>query len=375
MSLFEEHDPRFAHLEKKVGFFVLLGIAATVLAVVLLGVKQGVFTSRVSIYLRGESAQDLSEGAEVLTRGFRIGKVSRLRLDETGKIEMRLAIDRSSLRWIRSDSVARLSEQWVGDAKVLISPGTPGAAPLVEGGEIRFERNAGLSETAQRLMEELKPVITSLARTIDDLGDSKGDFKTTLANLNRLTAGLDETQRGVGRVFGVAGERFNTLAGDLDAVALALKRDLLPEVRAVIAKAGETADGAERTARAAESLVGTDLKRLVDGLRLELIPQVQSVIRSADEAVQGAGGATAALKKDLPPILEKLNAGLANIQAITADLKRASALTPDLFRDGGTLVRDSQSLVKRVGDSWLLRSSEAAPSEQTIDVDSYQRRK
>ena len=38
-------------------------------------------------------------------------------------------------------------------------------------------------------------------------------------------------------------------------------------------------------------------------------------------------------------------------------------------------MQDSQALVKRVGGMWLLRSDEPPPTERTIDVDSYQRRK
>ena len=59
MSVFEEHDPRFVHLERKVGIFVILGIVATLSGVVLLGVRQGVFTPRAAVYFRVASAEDL----------------------------------------------------------------------------------------------------------------------------------------------------------------------------------------------------------------------------------------------------------------------------------------------------------------------------
>jgi len=220
MNLFEERDPRFVHLERKVGIFVILGIAATVSAVVLLGVRQGAFTPRAALYFRVASAEDLGEGAEVLTRGFRIGKVSRLRLDDAGKVEVRLAVDKNALRWIKRDSMARLSKSLlVGGAKVVITSGTPGAEVIREGDELAFETGVGLSETAQQAMEELKPVLRQLTVTIGNLGDPKGDFMTTLANLNRLTANLDETQRGIGAAFDGAGAGINKLTADLDAAA------------------------------------------------------------------------------------------------------------------------------------------------------------
>ena len=376
MSLFEEHDPRFVHLERKVGIFVILGIAVTVSAVVLLGVRQGVFTPRAAVSFRVASAEDLGEGAEVLTRGFRIGKVSRLRLDDEGKVEVRLAVDRNALRWIKRDSTARLSKSLlVGGAKVVITSGSPGAAVIREGDELAFEPGADLSETAQQAMEDLKPLLRQLTVTIGNLGDPKGDFMTTLANLNRLTANLDETQRGIGAAFDGAGASINKLAADLDAAAVSLSRDVLPAVTAVVARVDQTAAGAERTARAAESLVAIDLKQLTTALREELLPQVQGVLRSADGAVQGAGEASATLRKELPPILDKLKTSLDTIQAIALDLKQVSVQAPALLEDGGTLVRDSEALVKRVGEMWLLRSDDPPPTERTIDVDSYQRRK
>jgi len=376
MSLFEERDPRFVHLERKVGFFVILGIAATVSAVTFLGVRQGFFTPRVAVYFRVASAEDLGEGADVLTRGFRVGKVSRLRLDDSGKVEVRLAVDKKALKWIKRDSTARLSKGLlVGGAKVVISAGTPEAEVISEGGELVFEPGVGLSETAQQAMDELKPVLRQLTVTIANLGDPRGDFMTTLANLNRLTANLDETQRGAGAAFDSAAANFNKLAADLDASAVSLSRDVLPAVAAVVAKADQAAAGAERTARAAESFVATDLTQLVKALREELIPQVQAVLRSADVTVQGAGAVTASVQQELPPILEKLKTSLDTIQAIALDLKKASVQMPALLGDSGTLVQDSEALVKRVGEMWLLRSDEPPPTERTIDVDSYQRRK
>jgi phospholipid/cholesterol/gamma-HCH transport system substrate-binding protein len=332
MSLFEEHDPRFIHLERKVGIFLLLGIVATVSAVVLLGVRQGAFTPRAALYFRAASADDLGEGAEVLTRGFRIGKVSRLRLDDAGKVEARLAIDRKALKWIRKDSTVRLAKSLlVGGAKVVITPGTPAAALIGDGGELALEPGVDLSESAQRAIDELKPVLRQLTVTIGRLGDPQGDLMKTLANLNRLTADLDATQRGIGAAFASADANFARLATELDATVAALRKDVLPEV--------------------------------------------QTVLRSADAAVREAAGAGAALQQRLPPILEKLDASLVTVQAIALDLKKASAQAPALLEDGGALVQDSQALVKRVGGMWLLRSDEPPPTERTVDVDSYLRRK
>jgi hypothetical protein len=73
-------------------------------------------------------------------------------------------------------------------------------------------------------------------------------------------------------------------------------------------------------------------------------------------------------------ILDRVKASLDAIQAVTLELKKASVQVPALLEDGGTLVQDSEALVKRASGMWPLRSNEPLPAERTIDVDSYQRR-
>ena len=355
MSLFEEHDPRFVHLERKVGIFVILGIAATVSAVVLLGVRQGVFTPRAAVFFRVASAEDLGEGAEVLTRGFRIGKVSRLRLDDAGKVEVRLAVDKNALQVDQAGFDGASLEEPAGGRgesrdhrRHSRGGGDPGGgrARLRAGGRPERDGAAGdggaQAGPAAAHGDDREP-----RRPERGLHDDPRQPEPAHREPGR-DAARASAPRSTAR-----GRSFNKLAADLDAAAVSLRRDVLPAVAAVVAKADQAAAGAERTARAAESLVATDLRQLVTALRQELIPQVQAVLRSADGAVQGAGAATAALKQELPPILEKLKASLDTIQAITLDLKRASVQAPALLEDGGTLVQDSEALVKRVGGMWL----------------------
>ncbi len=46
MSLMQESDPRFVHLERKVGLFIFLAFLATAVIIVMAGLQQDIFTPK-----------------------------------------------------------------------------------------------------------------------------------------------------------------------------------------------------------------------------------------------------------------------------------------------------------------------------------------
>ena len=75
MKLMEEKDPRFVHIERKIGLFVLFALIGIAAVAMIIAVKQDVFTSKSRIVFITESGSDITEGIAVKFRGFKIGKV------------------------------------------------------------------------------------------------------------------------------------------------------------------------------------------------------------------------------------------------------------------------------------------------------------
>lgn len=361
-----ERDPRFANLERRVGIFLLASVVIVGGVVALVGVRQGLFTPKALVTFHDDSGRDLAEGMEVVTRGFRIGKVKRVRLDESGRVEVTLAIEKSLFRWIREDSTARIVvKAFIGDSRIDISPGTPAAAPMPPGGTIVFVRDPDLTDVAKKVMEDVKPVLLEIKNIIEYLGNPQGDVKRTIANVNELSAGLIETRVRLDETLGQVGDRVNGLAANLEAISVSLRDTTLPQVTGVIEDAG-------RTTRSLDAFVRDDLHGLTVSLQDQLLPQVRDLLAAAGAATAAAGGSIEQVNRDLPALLAKVNASLENIRAITGNLVPASKEAEGVLRQGGELVEDSQALVRRTSELWPFATKKSPGT--TVDVDSYETR-
>jgi ABC-type transporter Mla subunit MlaD len=374
-----ESDPRFAGLERKVGLFLLVSALIAGGAVAVVGVRQGLFTPKTSVRFYDDSGRDIVEGMEVFTRGLRIGKVRRLRLSDDGRVEVTLAIDRGLLRWVRQDSVARVAAQvFIGDSRIEVSPGTPQAPPLQPGGVIVFVRDPDLAEIAARVMEEVKPVLLAVKGLVEYLDDPQGDVKQSIANVNRISAGLVDTRERVDETLARVGARVEAIAGNLEALSASLRGELLPQVSGLVGESRQlVGDGrqlvsdAGSAARAVDAFVREDLRALTASLHNELVPQLRALVAEAERATAGAGDGVARVNRELPAILEKVNASLENVRVMTEQLVPASQEAAAVLRQGGELVEDSQALVRRAQELWPFRTGAKARGT-TVDVDSYE---
>ncbi|HEY5997731.1 MAG TPA: MlaD family protein [bacterium] len=374
-----ESDPRFAALERRVGWFLLVTALIVAGAVGVVGVRQGLFTPKASLTFFDDSGRDLAEGMEVVTRGFHIGKVRRVQLNEAGKVQVTLAIEKSLLRWIRSDSTARVvAKALIGDSRIEISPGTPGAPPMAPGGVIAFVREPDLTEVATRVMEEVKPVLLAVKNLVEYLDDPQGDVKQSIANIRRLSAGLVETRGHVDEALATIGARVEAVAANLEALSSSLRTELLPQVSGLVTDGRQlVGDGrqligqAGGVAKSLDAFVREDLHGIATQLREELVPQLRAVAADAGRAANAAGSGVERIDRELPAILEKVNASLENIRTITAELVPASREAAGVVREGGALIEDSQALVRRTQQLWPFRTG-GDKRGATIGVDSYE---
>lgn len=361
-----ESDPRFSNLERRVGVFLTVSALLVIGAIAVVGVRHGLFTPKTPLVFYAHSGDGLAEGMEVVTRGFRIGQVKSVRLDDTGQVEVRLAIDTDQLRWIRRDSVARLAAKaLIGDSRVEISPGSPEAPEATDGQVIAFVHEPDLIDIAKALAEkDVKPVLQGIRNLVAYLEDPQGDLRQTIAGLNRLSAGMNQT-------LAPLGERLNALAENLEALSASLRRETLPQVTGLLGQGQSILGDTGRTVRSLETLVREDLHALAATVNGEVAPQLRALIATANRATASAGGGADALGRELPAILAKIDATLENLRVITERLAPAAQELPGVLRQGGELVEDSQELVRSIQGTWPFRPEEKPPGT-AIDVDSYQ---
>ncbi len=316
MELMKESDPRFVGLEKKIGVFIVVAVAGVLLGIAFIGVQQDLFTAKTNLRFIAESGQGINEGMAVKLSGFKIGKITRLELNDVARVEVSMSINNQYIRWIHTDSKARLvKEGLIGDSIIEIVPGSPGVRRISENEFLPFEREKDLNAIAQEIQEEIKPGIRDVKAIIHYINSPDGDVKRILANINRLSKDASSTRQHV-----------DTLLEDVD--------------KAVV---GRTA-------------------------------KVDALLGAVHQTVTDVDGAVKKIDKDMPTLLQKVDTTIGNVQQMTGELKKTVEKTapevPGLVKRGTEMADDAEEVMDSVKKVWPLRSIIEPSAERVLKVDS-----
>lgn len=194
MPTLQDIDPRFKHIGKKVFIFVTVTIAILVLVIYQLGKVKDIFAKTVHLYFIHDTAFGLSQNMPVKLAGFRIGRVSKIMLDETGHVKVELEIKKRYLKWIRSDSTATIKKEgYIGESIIEITFGSLDKPMLQDNSQITYAKTKGLEDIAKELVEELKPVAVDVKNFVEYIVNPKGDVTRILKNTANLTGELRTT--------------------------------------------------------------------------------------------------------------------------------------------------------------------------------------
>ncbi len=327
MALMGEKDKRFRKLERKVGAFVVLALAGIIVIILFIGVQRDVFTPKVKLYFTAHSASGLTEGQPVKFKGFRIGKVSDVSLNDSAEVEVTALINKKHMRWVRGGAEAVLIQEGViGETVIEVTPGT--GPQLEEDAMLPFRRSTGVGDVVQELKGQVEEIIKEINSVVQYVNDPDGDVKTTLANLNSLSAGMLQTRKNLDRLLVDQNAGFTNTLSDISSLANELEEGVVPRIN-------NTLDSIE---------VAFD--------------DVDGVINSVDSA--------------LPEILDDLRASLRELHSIASDIAKAASDVPPVIQEGGLLVDDTREVVGAVKEIWPIKDHVEVPEEQTLEVDSYE---
>jgi phospholipid/cholesterol/gamma-HCH transport system substrate-binding protein len=231
--------------ELKVGAFVFAGVCAVGLVVTLIGEERQLFERKVPFKTKFSDVEGLRRGSEVRMGGLTVGSVTDLGYAENPKdttIYVSFQVVRNEASRIHKDSVASLaSKGLLGDKMVVLTVGSPEVPPIEPGGVVRSEQGNNIEAMVTRmsnvtahvetvvnnlekttnaladseLHEDIKRGTRSLSNILQSLDEGKGygarllndpaeadRISNTLANLERSSAELSETARGINAVIG-----------------------------------------------------------------------------------------------------------------------------------------------------------------------------
>jgi phospholipid/cholesterol/gamma-HCH transport system substrate-binding protein len=212
--------------ELRVGILVVATI--TILIVFILGVSGGIpfFQNNATYTTRFAAADGLKKGDEVRLAGKLVGKVDSVEFGDvpTSKDEkpivVTMVVDAKEIAGrIRRDSQAILAQQgFLGDRVIDITPGTRGAEPIPDGGDIPSADQSGLAQVfagASDILTQFNTVGKQLQELMDNINQGKGTIGKLLhddafyVNLNRAVLEFQDIGARVGKGNGTIARLLN----------------------------------------------------------------------------------------------------------------------------------------------------------------------
>jgi len=187
---------RFA--DQIVGALLILALGIVIFVIFMLGSNQRWFSRDYYFYTYFPSASGLSQNMAVQYKGFTIGRVKSIRLDENDQVEVRFSIFDTYIDRVKNGSIVEVLVSPIGALggnQFIFHPGT-GLDLIDEGATIP---SAGSAEAKQLLAmglaqrpdrdDSIVNIINNVGTTISDLNILITDVQEALAGTNKTSLG------------------------------------------------------------------------------------------------------------------------------------------------------------------------------------------
>ncbi len=184
-------DPRFRNIEVKVGLFALIAIITIIAVFIGVGISRDILVNKIYISVYTDTGDDVSKGMPVKYSGFTISRVDSIRLQDDGKVVMRIGIPTRYTKWIRQDSVFKLAAQnIIGSSFISITTDLQSASATIKSDDFfKLERDQGLQaiiDKAIPAIEDLKEIVSNINVILGRAADEEGDISKLLRGLGAL---------------------------------------------------------------------------------------------------------------------------------------------------------------------------------------------
>jgi phospholipid/cholesterol/gamma-HCH transport system substrate-binding protein len=198
-------ENRLKHVEIKIGLLVFTVILFTIASLVYVGYRKELFAKRINYYVYSSTGERLFEGMPVKFEGFRMGQITRIELNEEGKIVLTVKILKKYQQWIKNDSRVFFNQQSViGNPYLRFTAGGKDKPPMPEDSIFILEFEGGIDEIIQRakpVMEDLTKIVQNIRILSDDLSSDKGSFRKILSSLENVSSDLEHGEGAVPYLF------------------------------------------------------------------------------------------------------------------------------------------------------------------------------
>jgi phospholipid/cholesterol/gamma-HCH transport system substrate-binding protein len=360
---------RIRHADRIVGAFVVFALLALAGGIFLLGANQRWFAKDYKFVSRFPSAAGASAGTAIYLKGFQVGKVQRVKLNEQNEVDVDVVIYDTYYPKARDYSLLELSVSPIGlGTQILFHPGNGAALlepgtfiPLADSERGRDWIEQGLVEipvkddTIARLLEGVSPLIDNISKTVVTVN-------RTLTEVNRAIAG--QSSGPLGRIVATAAnatDRAEGFIGQLEKLLADVRKQTNEIVDQVQADAGSIAGKADSLVATLASVADnvqatTAVLRDPTGLVPKLLDPKGSVKSIMDDGN--------ALYEKVFSSINETEKTLKNVQEITAALSDQMPSVGVAIEEGRGAIKKAQDVLEGLKNNPLLKGGIPERKEQ-----------
>ena len=221
----------------KLGLFIFLGSTLLVVLIFLLGNKDQLFTSTITVKTYFQNTGGLRNGASVRFGGIDVGAVKDVKIvnDGSGKIEVSMRIKNEIKSFLKKDSRASIeTEGLVGNKVVVISMGSDNSEGISDGGVILsteplsfaniIEETQGIMAYTKEMTKDLAEIVYKVNRGDGTIGKILNDDQLYNAATNltksadRSMISLTDDMKGVISLFDELGKGVQNVVNNINSV-------------------------------------------------------------------------------------------------------------------------------------------------------------
>jgi len=187
---------RFA--DQIVGALLILALGIVIFVIFMLGSNQRWFSRDYYFYTYFPSATGLSQNMAVQYKGFTIGRVKSIRLDEDDQVEVRFSVFDTYIDRVRNGSIVEVLTSPIGALggnQFIFYPGT-GIDQLDEGATIPAVGSAEAKRLLATGLAQRPDRDDSILNIINNVGSTIADLNLLITDVQEALEGTDRTSLG-----------------------------------------------------------------------------------------------------------------------------------------------------------------------------------
>ena len=309
-----ERDDFVSSMRRQVGWFVILGVGALLLVLLVASMRSNVFAKKFYLFFSPPSAASFYEGQPVKFQGFGIGHVDQIELQQEGNVRITMELIDRYRNMLHQGAVARVTKEGlIGEQVVEVTAGDEKKPVVNDGDLLGYETEASLDQ----LLADLKPAVGNANVLLSELASLAKWMNDPDSDVRMAFTGIREVTRGV------RGERLEAIFKHLQ----------------------------EFTKELDQQHVALELSQ-----SLKAATKILEDIHPLSEAIGKDGADTAEHVKTLLVNVDALSKAL-NI--VASDLSELTPELPGLARESRETISEIKQLIKNLQGSWLVGGSKS----------------